>query len=275
MNDSYRDYDEELEDIYDEDEDISDKYIIVQILNSKYGFKIENVKEITVLPECRSTPEMKEYERGIIKLRNDIIKVINLRKRLKYHTIEEEDRNFIKMINELRQDHVVWIDELSASVYEKREARLETDPNKCSFGKWYHNYVADSISLSLYMAQLDNPHRRLHESAKKIIELQQLGRHFETTELLDEVKRNEYKEMMELFDNFHLYLKESRREIIVIFESQGKLVGLTADKVHSIITLPEADIEPPEDSENVDYITGLGKLGEEVYILLDETKLIK
>ena len=54
-------------------------------------------------------------------------------------------------------------------------------------------------------------------------------------------------------------------------------VGLIVDTVSEVIDIPEGNIEPPPRINNKAgsrYIKGLGKVGEEVKILLDTHKLL-
>ncbi len=54
-------------------------------------------------------------------------------------------------------------------------------------------------------------------------------------------------------------------------------VGLIVDTVSEVMEIPEGDIEPPPKVNNKAgsrYIKGVGKVGEEVKILLDTHKLL-
>ncbi len=57
----------------------------------------------------------------------------------------------------------------------------------------------------------------------------------------------------------------------------GTAVGLVVDEVSEVADIPESNIEPPPRSTRAaasHYIQGMGKIGEDVKILLDVTCLL-
>lgn len=67
------------------------------------------------------------------------------------------------------------------------------------------------------------------------------------------------------------------RTCIVVVEIDETVVGLVVDQVREVVEIPENQIEPPPCSSfnaGSNYISGLGKLGEEVKILLDVQRLL-
>jgi purine-binding chemotaxis protein CheW len=68
------------------------------------------------------------------------------------------------------------------------------------------------------------------------------------------------------------------RTCTVVVSVNGAPVGLVVDTVKEVIDIPENQIElPPEvaESSTQRYIKGLGKIGEDVKILLDIEKLVR
>jgi purine-binding chemotaxis protein CheW len=68
------------------------------------------------------------------------------------------------------------------------------------------------------------------------------------------------------------------RTCIVVVNVNGMAVGLAVDTVAEVADIPESQIElPPEvaESSTQHYISGLGKAGDEVKILLDVEKLVR
>jgi len=68
------------------------------------------------------------------------------------------------------------------------------------------------------------------------------------------------------------------RTCIVVVNMGGTAVGLVVDTVREVADIPESQIElPPEVSQSSSqrYIRGLGKIGDEVKILLDVERLVR
>ncbi len=67
------------------------------------------------------------------------------------------------------------------------------------------------------------------------------------------------------------------RTCIIVVNIENMSVGLIVDTVSEVMEIPEDDIEPPPKVNNKTgsrYIKGVGKVGEEVKILLDTHKLL-
>jgi purine-binding chemotaxis protein CheW len=67
------------------------------------------------------------------------------------------------------------------------------------------------------------------------------------------------------------------RTCVIVVDIQHLLIGLIVDSVAEVITIPEQDIvEPPELNKgaNNKYIKQIGKVGNDVKLLLDCEKLL-
>ena len=72
-------------------------------------------------------------------------------------------------------DHLQWAKKVNELLTddEVSELTVQTDPHKCAFGKWYYrderaNAEKFIPELKGVLAQLEEPHRHLHESAAEI-----------------------------------------------------------------------------------------------------------
>jgi purine-binding chemotaxis protein CheW len=67
------------------------------------------------------------------------------------------------------------------------------------------------------------------------------------------------------------------RTCIIVIHVGSWLVGLVVDTVSEVLDIPAADIEPPPDAfgqRQEHFIAGLGKVGDQVRMLLDAQKLL-
>lgn len=81
-------------------------------------------------------------------------------------------------------DHLNWINEVNALLTDEKvtELHVETDDHKCAFGKWLfgeERKQAEELvpSLKALFKEIEEPHRKLHESAIGI------GKHFEQSDI--------------------------------------------------------------------------------------------
>lgn len=65
---------------------------------------------------------------------------------------------------------------------------------------------------------------------------------------------------------------------IVVVEIEGRLVGLLVASASEVLRLSASDIEPPQNvfpDEEMDYVTGIGRLKNRLIVLLDLTRVIQ
>ena len=84
--------------------------------------------------------------------------------------------------------------------------------------------------------------------------------------------------VMDVRSRFKLESREyDDRTCIVVVNIKDKSVGLVVDRVSEVADIPESQIEPPAQIGSGTasrYIQGMGKINEEVKILLDVDKLL-
>lgn len=264
----------ELELEEEEDELLLDKYLAVDIAKKRYAINIEFVREIVTLPSVREVPSGKPYERGIIKVRGELIHVIDMRKRLGLHSIEEENLELLNFIKTLKQDHIDWLKELFNSIKENREFTKAIDHKQCDFGKWYHSFKTDDINLSLYLSYFDAPHQAFHNAAVKARKISNELGFDEAMKYLEKVKDEDYNKMIALFDGIEQPIRESHREVVVIIERDNDLQGLSVDAVDKIVDIFPENIEKKGELKNNNLVLGVTDIEGESVILLDYAKML-
>lgn len=84
--------------------------------------------------------------------------------------------------------------------------------------------------------------------------------------------------VMDVRTRFHIPFRDyNERTCVIVVSINEQFVGLVVDAVKEVTSLPESNIsEPPRvaRSESARYIKGIGKIGDEVKILLDVQKLL-
>jgi len=84
--------------------------------------------------------------------------------------------------------------------------------------------------------------------------------------------------VMDVRTRFRMPPREyDERTCIIVVNVEDKAVGLVVDKVNEVADIPEEQIEPAPSTrqgKGSRYIQGMGKIGDEVKILLDVTTLL-
>jgi purine-binding chemotaxis protein CheW len=120
---------------------------------------------------------------------------------------------------------------------------------------------------------------------KNILEIVELQKIIEIPDMPDYIKgvmnlRGKVIPVMDLRKRFSL---EDRiyddRNCIIIVKISNVSVGMIVDNVDEVLEIPQENIEPPprfksKSGENKKFINGLGKVGEDVKILLNVEKIL-
>ncbi len=263
--------DEAIKDAVEENySEMQNKYLVFNLGDEKFGVEISFIKEIIPLPEPSPIPGMKESDRGVIKLRKETIPLKDMRKLLGLPSLEEEDEKTMEELNRRKQDHINWMDELLASVEEKREFRGEMDPHKCKFGKWYDNFETDDINLSLFLVQFDTPHKQIHKLAEEIKETNKTLGFEESKKIIMKAKDKELQYLISLFDEVETHLRDSHRELAIVYKIDDNFRAVTADKVDGIEDIPKSEIQQKESiSEKIPFSQGITRVNDIPVVLLD------
>jgi purine-binding chemotaxis protein CheW len=73
-------------------------------------------------------------------------------------------------------------------------------------------------------------------------------------------------------------ISASKKNRILVAEIMGKIVGLVVDAASEVVKIPPSDIEPPPNvfgESEVNYVTGVGKIGSKLIILVDLGKIMQ
>lgn len=70
----------------------------------------------------------------------------------------------------------------------------------------------------------------------------------------------------------------NKKNRILVAEIDGKMLGLVVDAASEVLKLPGSEVEPPPnvfEENELNYVTGVGKLGSKLVILIDLSKILQ
>ncbi len=251
-----------------------DQYLVIQVADTRYAIKLEPIREIVIVPKVTPVPESRDFIRGVIKLRKNIITLIDTRKRLGKQSLEEMDKALLDMLKQREAEHIEWVQTLITSIEKDTEFTLTTDPHACNFGKWYDSYKTDNIGLSIYLKQFDLPHKRVHGVATRAIHEKKMNGAEAALKVIDDVRERELKQLQLLFDGMQDTVRESHRELAIVIERNESLIAITADNVSNIFNFDEESLQQSEMKDSNQFVSGSVNHNDEVFLLLDLDKLV-
>ncbi len=250
------------------------KYLVINVANEHIGFELSYIREIIRLPEVTIIPDSPDYLRGMIKLRDLVIPLIDIRKKMGFPSIEDENNEFIALLKEREQDHINWIQELTNSTIQRYEFKLTADPHACKFGKWYDTYKPQNFAIASFLEKFDKPHKEIHKLAHKVQDVIKTEGYESAIKICENSKYNELKAMVDLFDELYKLIKISNREFAVVFDNHGKKKAITCDKINRIIPVKSEMIQKANTLKYDDYVKGLCQVDDLLFTILDENVLI-
>jgi purine-binding chemotaxis protein CheW len=220
------------------------------------------VEQIVVLPDVFTVPMVPRHCRGVMNVRGQLIPVRDLR--LLLGLPSRADEAAAMNLPQRRQDHINWVAELKASVVERREFKLATDPHACAFGRWYDRFETTDTWLQAALAKFDAPHKRLHATAVDVAGKVAAGDAAGAMGLVEHLETNELRELEGLFKDAMRLVEDRYREIAVVLRHDGGVVALTVDTVSAFAAL-ETTEELHELGLNAEaraVVTGLAHWGD-------------
>ena len=144
-----------------------------------------------------------------------------------------EVANGNKLRGELLQrevDHLTWAQTVSRFVYNEnaKELKAQTDPTQCAFGKWYYGEgrkEAEKLlpNLKDSLIAIEEPHRKLHESASNIQKAHSRGQFKEAQNIFENVTLTQLGEVQ----GFLAKMRDLAKENILSEENMVKSAGAT------------------------------------------------
>ncbi len=121
-------YEEELLEMGEDEDTISNKYLTFTLGNNSYGIPIAHIRDIIEMQKIATVPDMPSYVRGVINLRGKIIPVVDMRLRLNMPFREYDNRTCIIVI-ELKNTLIGLIVDVVEEVLEILPNNIEVTPH--------------------------------------------------------------------------------------------------------------------------------------------------
>jgi chemotaxis signal transduction protein len=259
--------------------EISQLYVLFELNGESFAVAARYVKELAVLGSVFQQPASPPHRRGIMLLRGQALGLVDLRILLGMSGHREVHRAAIETFKQRKQDHIDWLDELEASVRESRRFELTLDPHACQFGRWYDHFETEDPVLSLKLRQFDRPHQRIHALGAQVRSLVDAGQQNQATALIQEQRKKEFVQLIELFDETVPLLEADDREIVMLLSDGSHQVGVIVDKANEM-----REINPQSPGALLDYLPaeaerslfeGIGLQGQKSIVVLAGDRLLR
>lgn len=243
-------------------------WLIVRVCGQTYALPSFDVRELVNNPPLTSVPDAPDFVAGVANLRGHILPVIDLRKRLGLVSAAEEADRFLTLMEERRTDHIKWLDELDASVRERREFRLATDAHKCAFGRWYDSYRSTNQWIAAALRHFEKPHAEIHATAIRVREHQDRGEHDTALQVVTAARNGVLRSLMHLFDNLRALIKHSEQQIAIVLRADGREFAILVDEAAALEKLDPSTVGPLPLASSDGILTQVASHGKDSQLVL-------
>lgn len=239
-------------------------YVLCQAGAECYAIHSQWTSELIRTPEMKifDLPKKRSGILGLLNHRGHVLPVVELRSLLNLGSFQGEVEAMRSLIQAREQDHIDWLSELEHCASSGAPFTKALDPSKCAFGKWYDSLFENesdleavtggSTILKRICQDFDEPHKRIHAVAEKVLELAKSGDLAAATKRIEEVRNTELSKLKKLFADFLANYSAQRQPSYVAVSCDGVEFALVVDSVDSVVQLDSAEFEPAPELTIVD-----------------------
>lgn len=228
-----------------EEENISYPSVVFQIKSAYYAVSSEYVAAIMQIPQYEILPDAPKSLVGLVNFREKVIPIISVRVLFGMPTLREESAAFTAMLEQRKQDHIHWVQELNRSVQDNVPFTLAKDPHKCEFGRWFDHYEPDNHTIRFHLNKIEEPHRLLHETAAALEKFQkdpdQEQRQKKMKAAVLQAEELYMPKILDLLEEAKELFDAVNHSILIVIEHPLNTFAIAVDSVISVEELADAE----------------------------------
>lgn len=205
------------------------------------------VISIQRMEEFTLTPHSPNEIFGSINFRNKVIPILDLRTIFGLPTRMREYSDFIKMLDQRKQDHINWVNTLKESVKNNTHFPLATNPHQCAFGKWFDKYDNPNKKIMFHLERIREPHNKLHHAALDVAKIQEREcseeeKNAQIQEILRKAENEYMTTVVGLLDSAKTIFKDIYQTMLIVLEDKEQ-IAIAVDEVVAVTNLEEVEVE--------------------------------
>mgnify|MGYP001032538580 FL=1 len=205
------------------------------------------VISIQRMEEFTLTPHSPDEIFGSINFRNKVIPILDLRTIFGLPTRMKEYSDFIKMLDQRKQDHIKWVNTLKETIKNNTPFPLATNPHQCAFGKWYDKYENPNKKIMFHLERIRDPHNKLHHAALDVAQIQERDipeeeKNAQIQEILRKAETDYMATVVGLLDSAKTIFKDIYQTMLIVVEDKEQ-IAIAVDEVVAVTNLEEITVE--------------------------------
>lgn len=249
-----------------------------QLSGTHYAVPISQVRYIEQITKDTRRVDTDQGPYEVTDYQGKAVRVVDFAQLTHGHSTHKENAELVQTLEQREQDHIDWLDALEDSIRNGSPFNKATDPHLCAFGKWYDQFNPEDELLQDIMKDFDEPHKRIHSLAEKLLGLVEEDQKAKALNILDKERNTTLNKLRNLFDIARDRISTMTRPVFVFVRSGASgLVAIRLDAIDDIIIFDKkyfANYDSMHGTIGKDLPIFVGYLSEEKnaqmpYILLD------
>jgi hypothetical protein len=180
--------------------------------------------------------ELDEFNHEVITFQNNTVQLFDFNQLIGSENHQRTMNNLVSTLDEMEQQHREWLDSLEASLKNNTPFSKALDHAKCAVGMWLDKFETDNEELKEVLQRFNEPHRKLHDLAGELLNLNQSDPE-EAMKVLHQERIGTLGDLIHLFHLTKERALSSIRPIILFVEHNGgKVTALRLDNINDIVT---------------------------------------
>ncbi|MCA9509426.1 MAG: chemotaxis protein CheW [Myxococcota bacterium] len=239
----------------------------------RFGVPIDVVLEMAPLGQVDPIPNAPRWILGMMRLRESVVPVLDLRVRLGMPSLVEEGASIVAVVRESRDEHAAWLRSLQASCQDRRAVDVPVGARSCKFARFQLEFESSDVKLMHLLEKLEAPHQRLHEAVREAVDRTTCGDWDGARARLESLRRTEFSALLDRFDDVETHVEEGQRRMAIVLRTQKRAACIAVDRVESVVGYETSQVEATPLEEEM-MIDGRG-LTAAVVKPLDDGRLIQ
>lgn len=203
-------------------------------------YAVDIAKVLTISQELGSIQNVPAQTKGLLgmtEFQDHAIPVIDFASMLNLTSATESGNELIKLFTEREKDHHEWMNALENSITKGDPFLKQKDANQCAFGIWYKNFSSRDETLMEIMADFEEPHKRIHKLAEKLLNMCANGEKEKALQILRKERMTTMHKLTKLFAHAREHVRDSSRAVLLYITENGRTptVALQIDDIHDVI----------------------------------------
>ncbi len=213
-------------------------YLLFRVESLHYAILLEQINRIVNVDELTPAVGRDKAFAGLMHFEEKIVEVYSFRAMIgKAHYMYKVQM----MLEELKEQHKVWIDALDEAVHCGCAFTKTTDPHACHLGQWINHFSTNDDLVNETKRHLNRHHQALHKSAIGVLELRQHDAEAAKAQVEGHV-RGFYSQTVAYIDQMAKHAQQvawDSQRLLMMRDAKGGLFGLLVDVIDDIVGVEE------------------------------------